>query len=135
MRIAVTSDLHYDPRGSLTPPDAIASLADALMERLTRVAADPTVRSIVVVTHVPVVEAQMVRRPDDPRWSFSNAYFGHLTLGARVVSEPKVRAIVSGHTHCAVRALHDRPDARGGPIDVRVVGSDYGAPTFVVIDL
>ncbi len=111
-----------------------ARLADGLVARIASAAADSTVRAVVVVTHVPIAEAQMVRRPDDARWGFSNAYFGHLTLGERVVAEPKVRAIVSGHTHCAVRATYERDGARGGPIDVRVIGSEYGAPAFELIE-
>lgn len=108
-------------------------LADGLVARLLSAVADPTVRSVVVVTHVPIVEEQMVRRPEDPRWGFSNAYFGHLTLGERVVREPKVRAIVSGHTHCAVRATLERE--RGESIDVRVIGSEYGEPAFELIEV
>ncbi len=115
---------------------ALAShLADGLVARLASAAAESTVRAVVVATHVPIVEEQMVRRPDDARWGFSNAYFGHLTLGARVVCEPKVRAIVSGHTHCAVRATLVRDAARGGPIDVRVIGSEYGEPAFELVEV
>lgn len=113
--------------------DVARALADGLAATLARAAADPGVRAVAVVTHVPVLEEQMVRKPHDPRWGFSNAYFGHLTLGARVVAEPKVRAVVSGHTHGGREAVRERPGAP--PVDVRVVGSDYGAPAYVVLEV
>ena len=75
----------------------------------------------------------MVRKPGDERWGFSNAYFGNLTLGAGVLREPKVRAVVSGHTHAARRAEVRRPG--GASVRAEVVGSDYGAPAFVLLDL
>lgn len=109
------------------------SLGDAMMLRLAAVVADETVRAVAVVTHVPVLEAQMERRPDDSRWGFSNAYFGNLTLGARVMGAAKLRAVVSGHTHAARRATLAAVD--GGAVDVRVIGSDYGAPAYVIVEV
>src|SRR5262249_49433846 len=71
----------------------------ALGERLKEAARDPKVRAILVVTHVPILEEQIERRPKDQLWGVSNAYFGNLTLGAALIGEPKVSAVVSGHTH------------------------------------
>lgn len=62
----------------------------------------------------------------------SNAYFGNLTTGAAVARHGKVRAVVSGHTHCGRRATVVRDAAPS--IDVRVVGSEYGRPAFVLVD-
>ncbi len=116
-------------------PELAARLGDAMVTRLERASRDASVRAVAVVTHVPILEEQMVRKPDDPRWGFSNAYFGNLTLGARVAAEPKVRAVVSGHTHTARSVAHERPRNRGGRIDARVVGSDYGEPAYVVVEV
>lgn len=113
---------------------AFASSRRASLRR--RVAAseqDPGARAIVVVTHVPIVEEQMERRPHDPRWSFSNAYFGHLTAGEELVSAPKLRAIISGHSHFGKRATRARPGL--APLSIRVVAADYGAPAYEILDL
>ena len=108
-------------------------LNQAMLLRLQQLSANPGIRDIVVVTHVPVVEQQIVRKPQDWRWGLSNAYFGNLTLGHEVLKEPKVRAIISGHTHVGrqVRVVRDKLS----DIDVRVVDSDYGAPGYTMLDL
>lgn len=103
-------------------------LGDALVARLEGLERDASIERVAVVTHVPLLEEQMERRPEDPTWGLCNAYFGNLTLGERVTAYGKVRAIVSGHTH-------SRKRARRGAIDVRVVGSDYGAPEFELVEL
>jgi predicted phosphohydrolase len=112
-----------------------AQLCDACVARLMRLEADPAVRAVVVVTHVPLFEAQMPRKLDDPVWGLSNAYFGNLTLGRRVLAARKVCAVVSGHTHTGRSAALPRlqlPDAP--PIALTVVPSDYGAPAYLTVD-
>lgn len=109
-------------------------LDDALCDRLMRLESDPAVRGVLVVTHVPVFEAQMERRPLDPRWGFSNAYFGNLTLGRRLSASSKLRAVVSGHTHVGRSGYVDRPGAPDDPVPVAVIASDYGAPDHVTIE-
>ncbi|RYE93010.1 MAG: metallophosphoesterase [Myxococcales bacterium] len=116
-----------------TDPDVAARLADGLMARLAAVAADPTITSIAVVTHVPLLDEQLIRKPDDPRWGLSNAYFGHLTLGARVAAEPRVTLVVSGHTHGARAGVRDRPGMP--PLRYSVIGSDYGEPVGEVFEV
>lgn len=108
-------------------------VGDALCERLEHASGREDVRAIVVVTHVPLLEEQMTRKPNNPRWGTSNAYFGNLTLGARVLEYDKVNKIVSGHTHCARHAVIER--AGRDSVEAWVVGSDYGAPDFVVVDI
>ncbi len=113
-------------------------LGASITDRLARVEADPTVHTAVVVTHVPLVEAQILRKPGDVRWGTSNAYFGNLTTGNRVLPFAKVAAIVSGHTHVGRDALISRPtsDPNGHQtVHVSVVPSDYGAPAFIVVDV
>ena len=51
-----------------------------------------------MVTHVPLIEQQMTRKPHYDRWAKANAYFGNLTTGAAVMQRAKVHAIVSGST-------------------------------------
>lgn len=109
------------------------ALGEGMLQRLDAACRDPAVRAVLVVTHVPILEAQMIRKPDDPRWGLSNAYFGNMTLGHEVVRQPKVRAVVSGHTHFARHETLAREGAE--PIDVRVVGSDYGEPVHLTIEL
>lgn len=107
-------------------------LGEALCERLDALEADESARDILVVTHVPLCERQMRRRPDDPRWGFGNAYFGNLTLGRRVLAYPKVRRIVSGHTHIPASGVEPREGLRD--VAVEIVPSDFGSPQCVALD-
>jgi predicted MPP superfamily phosphohydrolase len=111
-------------------PGFAGELSAGLLGRLAQAAAG--VSAVVVVTHVPVLEQQMVRKPRDPEWGFSNAYFGNLTLGHALLREPKLRALVSGHTHLG----RDRQVLREGapPVRAAVVGSDYAAPAYIVVE-
>jgi 3',5'-cyclic AMP phosphodiesterase CpdA len=108
-------------------------LNEAMLVRLQQLAIDPQIRNIAVVTHVPIVEQQIVRKPQDRRWGLSNAYFGNLTLGHAVMKEPKVRAIVSGHTHFGKEVRVARINL--SDVDVRVIDSDYGSPAFTMLTL
>jgi Icc-related predicted phosphoesterase len=114
-------------------PDFALELERALLRRIDAASTDPAVRSIAVVTHVPLLEAQMTRKPDDPRWGTSNAYYGNLTTGRAVMERPKVKAIVSGHSHVGHEAIVER--AGLDPVVTHVVPSDYGKPKFVIVDL
>jgi predicted phosphohydrolase len=110
-------------------------LGDALYKRLQELEADPAVRAILLVTHVPLFEEQLTRKPGDEVWGFCNAYFGNLTLGERVLGISKVREVISGHLHIgrAGRAARPRfPD--WPPIPVSVIASDYGAPGYIVVE-
>jgi len=108
-----------------------AELGEGLMQRIYALERDPSIDEIVVVTHVPVVEQQMHRKPNDLRWGIANAYFGNLTLGERVLAAKKLRVIVSGHTHWGMSALAARGFAPA--VETHVVGSDYGIPNFVEV--
>lgn len=113
--------------------DFAAELERSLLKRIDAAAADPAVRAVAVVTHVPLVEAQMTRKPEDTRWGTSNAYFGNLTTGRAVMERAKVKAIVSGHSHVGHEELVER--GAMGPVMTRVVPSDYGTPKFVLVEL
>jgi 3',5'-cyclic AMP phosphodiesterase CpdA len=111
-----------------------ARLGDALCERLQGLEADPAVRSIVLATHVPLFDEQMIRKPGDSVWGFSNAYFGNLTLGQRVLGLGKLRQVVSGHTHLGREDQVARQVFGLPSLPVTVIASEYGAPGYVVID-
>jgi 3',5'-cyclic AMP phosphodiesterase CpdA len=100
---------------------------------LDRLEADPSVSQIVVVTHVPVLECQIPRKPANRDWGFANAFFGNLTLGKEVLGRRKVSGVISGHTHVGREEQVRLPDGRR--IDVRVVGSKYGDPKWVGVAL
>jgi 3',5'-cyclic AMP phosphodiesterase CpdA len=111
-------------------------LGDQLVARLDQAEHESGVQSCLVVTHVPLVEEQIARRPWDRRWTLGNAYFGNLTLGRRVLQFRKVQAIISGHTHVGRRGIAARPDFPDlAPVPVYVVPSDYKRPEFVTVDL
>ncbi len=114
-------------------------LGDSLCARWEAVEQDPTVQAILLVTHVPIFEEQMCRQPDDPRWGYSNAYFGNLTLGRHILASCKLAAVVSGHTHFGREGVLPRPHAPTGAtvpvaVPVAVLASDYGAPVYAVLD-
>jgi predicted phosphodiesterase len=113
-------------------PQVAARLGDALLRRIEDLDGDQEIHQIVVATHVPLLEEQMVRRPDNANWGVSNAFFGNLSLGRRVAAFPKVSLLVSGHTHFARDGVVPRPC---GPLRHAVIGSDYGAPAFRVFDV
>ena len=107
-------------------------LRQGLVSRLARLERDASVRSVLVATHVPIFEEQMTRKPGNHRWELSNAYYGSLRTGAAVARYAKVGTVVSGHTHCGRRGTVVREGAK--PIEVHVIGSEYGRPTFVVVE-
>lgn len=108
-----------------------ARLGDGLMARVQ--SASKRVERLLVVTHVPVLEAQLVRKPHDERWSLRSAFFGNLSLGEKLMAEPRVHTIVSGHTHQARDTMVVREGA--SPLRAVVVGSSYRAPSYVVVDI
>jgi len=100
------------------------------LRRLDEAVADPKIAFIVVITHVPILEQQLLRRPGDKYWGFSNAYFGNLTLGREVVQRDKVCLVVSGHTHIG-RRTHFLA-ANGRVVQAAVVGRRQRQPTFLL---
>jgi len=117
----------------LSDPQVAHSLGASLLQRVAAAEADPTLQSLVVVSHVPLLEAQMVRKPHDATWGLSNAFFGNLTLGSQLVDRPKISLVVSGHTHFGRQGSLDRPPAP--PLRYAVVPSDYGEPAFLTFEV
>jgi hypothetical protein len=129
---------HVNPDGMYidwewNDPQFAALIAQPFLATLDRLEADDSVRQMVVVTHVPVLECQMCRRPDNPRWSFSNAYFGNLTLGQQILQRSKVTHIVSGHTH--VELYGKVRGAAGQTVHAWVLGSEYRWPAWIGFEL
>lgn len=128
-------EFNNDARFVTWPWDDVAmakKLRAGVEQRLVDLERDPRIRRIVVATHVPILEEQMLRKPGDSEWGFSNAYFGHLRLGAVVARFRKVTDVVSGHTHAEQDAVIERA---GMPaIRVRVNGGSYGNPQWIRVD-
>ena len=114
-------------------PEFAELVAGPFLATLDRLEADPSIRQTVVFTHVPLLECQMCRKPNDATWSFSNAYFGNLTLGEKVIQRKKVTHIISGHTHVGRHAVVKLTDGRA--LEARVLDSQYGKPVWVGIEL
>jgi len=101
------------------------------MERLNAAQRDRDVKSILVITHSPIFDEQIVRKPGDEKWSFSNAYYGNLTFGESVRKFGKVRHVVSGHSHAGCQGV-----VKGdfGEIIVTTLDSQYGKPVFITLE-
>lgn len=106
--------------------DFARELQDGLVVRLDELASDDTISDIIVVTHVPVFKKQMVPSPGDN--AIGDAYFGNFTLGNVISGYQKVSHVVSGHTH---RGVADKV----GGINISVVGSEYGCPKYITIEV
>ena len=115
-----------------TDPEFAQLCRTRLAAQLQFLEADPSVDRILVATHVPIVECQLDPRPEDPDWSLGNPYFGHITMGRMVLAAPKVRWIVSGHTHVGMNGHADRPGLP--PVATAVVASDYGRPRWITLE-
>ncbi len=121
---------------SRTDVEFAAQVGDALCARLASLEQDEAVQAVVVVTHVPLFAVQMARKAGDRRWGFSNAYFGNLSLGQRLLGLRKLRVVISGHTHIGRKGQVARPLLRDLPaLPVSVLPCDYDAPTYEMIEL
>jgi predicted phosphohydrolase len=107
-------------------------VGEAFSARLAALDADPAIREILVVTHVPAFAEAIARHPSDISWNFRNAYFYNLTLGRRIAASHKVRHVVSAHTHIGKRAQVGTPEH---PIDMQVLDADYGKPAYTVLNV
>lgn len=101
-------------------PEFAAMLAGPFLAELDRLDGDGAVRGVVVVTHFPVLEQQLVREPGG---SFACAYSANLTLGRKLLARRKLTHLVSGHTHKGRQV----EVARDGlpSVDVRVLPGTY----------
>ncbi len=106
---------------------------EKLVKQISALEADPKVERIVVATHVPIFDQQIERNPDDAEWSLGNPYFGHLTMGEAIRNSPKLRFVISGHTHVGLNGIVEREGLE--PICAAVVDSDYLKPRWVELEI
>lgn len=105
---------------------------------LEELEADPTVTTVLAVTHVPPFSEALAPtlplsgHPDSHFWSLLRAYLGNFSLGSLLRQQPKVRYVVSGHIH---RPGRWPVSGDYGLIDFQVVGSQEGQPRAVVLDI
>ena len=99
---------------------------------LTALEHDPSVRQVLVVTHMPIFPAALPDYPESERYSLQRAFLGNFTLGEAVQKYSKVTHVVSGHLH---RAGHWQVAGAKQPIDFQLIGSSRGRPGAVIIDL
>jgi Icc-related predicted phosphoesterase len=102
-----------------------------LVTRMEALHDQASVMDILVITHVPLFEG-CVRYLDGVEEVVANAYYGNLTLGARLVNFPKLRMALAGHIHRERYVVVDR----GGlpPLPVYTNPSDYGTPAALLVD-
>ncbi len=128
----ISNDAHWID-WTWSDPEFAAILRERLVVQLDRLERNPRIDRIVVVTHVPLFEEQIVRNADNFVWSLATAYFGNLDTGRVVSAFPKVRVVVSGHLHTSRTTVV--PRRRSPDIQALVIGSDYGDPAWVQVDL
>ncbi|MCK4721313.1 metallophosphoesterase [bacterium] len=100
--------------------------------RLEKAQSDEKVREIVVVTHSPIFEGQIKRKPGNIKWGFSNAYYGNLTFGKIAGECGKVTHAIAGHTHSGMEGI---TEISGHPARVVTLNSQYNEPLYLVLDL
>lgn len=111
-------------------PEFAGRVGAGLVAALDELEADPAVEQVVVVTHFPILEEQLVRQPGA---GFSSAYSGNLTLGRKVAARAKVRHVVSGHTRRPRQGELVRD--RMPPLNYHVLPGDYERPTWLRLTL
>jgi hypothetical protein len=125
---------NYNPDALLidwewSDPEFAERVAGPFLQSLDALEDNPGVGPVVVVTHVPIVEGQLCRQPDNPVWAFSNAYLGNWTLGHKVLARSKVTHIISGHTHIGQRCLVARE--KDPAVEAHVLACDYEKPVWL----
>jgi predicted phosphohydrolase len=106
-------------------------IGNAFSNRLSSLESNPTVREVLVVTHVPPFAAAIEHRSYDADWAYGNAYFYNLTLGKRILSCKKVTRVVSGHTHIGKISVINYAHRA---IEFYVVPADYGRPAYILLE-
>ena len=100
-----------------------------LVTNATHLDDDEGIDDTIVITHVPIFEAQHIRsRYDQPA---ADAYFYNYTLGKCLLNIKKLRTVISGHTH---RGMDEIIHRDGSDVRVMVVPSEYHKPGFVELE-
>ena len=108
-------------------------LGEGFRKRLQAAQDDHQIAIIIVLTHVPCLEEQITRLPQDFQWASATPYFGNLSHQDFIKGLDKVRYVVSGHSHKAIKTTADRGDMP--EMQIINLGSDYGKPEFECIEL
>lgn len=88
-----------DPQHALMADAEVARRMEAeLAAQIRQVDGDGAVRHVVAVTHHQAFSAS-VRRTGTLPWEFFNAFMGSEALGETILSSPKMRVAIYGHTH------------------------------------
>jgi hypothetical protein len=106
-------------------PEFAGLVSVPFLATLDHLQQDPAIRSVVVVTHFPVLEQQLDR---ERMQGFASAYAGNLTLGKKILGYGKVAHIIAGHTHNPRDCMLSRHASP--PIAVRVLPGDYEQPAW-----
>jgi hypothetical protein len=106
-------------------PEFARLVSTPFLATLDHLEQNPAIRSIVVVTHFPILEQQLDR---DRLHGFASAYAGNLSLGNKVVNYSKVSHVIAGHTHTPRESQLLREC--GPPVLVRVLPGDHENPSW-----
>jgi hypothetical protein len=107
-------------------PEFAGLVSTAFLATLDRLEQDPEVRSIVVITHFPILEQQL---PREQLHGFASAYAGNLTLGKKVLQRRKVSHVLSAHVRVPRECKVMRDDF--STVSVRVLPGDYERPAWL----
>ena len=111
-------------------------IGQKFISRLRAAQENDNIAQIVVISHVPCLSSQIVRKPEQAAWSIGNAYFGILTHEPEILNTQKISHVISGHSHQYVNTEingHDNLSTR--KIKVFVNPSDYGSPQVTIINV
>ena len=101
-----------------------------LLKHLSRQlqAVPETVQTIIAVTHHIAFDEMVVRKLSDPAWNFCNAFLGSVELGETLLSDPRIKYHLCGHTH------HRSKVQTGSLISINV-GCTYDRKRIEVINI
>ncbi len=116
-----------------TDPQFSDICRERLLRQMRALEDNPRVSCVACVTHVPVFADQYEPNPEDERWCRSLPYLANLTLGEALRTFPKLRYLISGHMHSGLQGVVERDGL--DPIATAVVGSGYGRPRWLVLEL
>lgn len=111
-------------------PQFAGLVSATLLATLDHLEQDPSVDQIVVVTHFPLIEQQLVRPASS---GFACAYSGNLTLGKKVLAYRKVTHLISGHTRQPKQGVLVREDLPA--VRYHVLGGEPERPTWLELVL